>query len=59
MLLLSAFVSLCEGFLGILPTIKIWGEFFYTKLGTPPTPRLWYVIFLFLYLLLPSSACPT
>ena len=32
--LLSAFVALCEGFLGVLPTIKLWGEFFYTKLGT-------------------------
>ena len=32
--LLSAFVTLCEGFLGVLPTIKLWGEFFQTKLGT-------------------------
>ena len=33
MVLLSAFVTLCEGFLGILPTIKLWGEFFQYKLG--------------------------
>ena len=26
--LLSAFVSLCEGFLGVLPTLELWGEFF-------------------------------
>ena len=32
--LLSAFVTLCEGFLGVLPTIELWGVFFYTKLGT-------------------------
>ena len=32
--LLSAFVTLCEVFLGVLPTIELWGEFFYTKLGT-------------------------
>ena len=32
--LLSAFVTLCEGYLGILPTLELWGEFFYTKLGT-------------------------
>ena len=32
--LLSTFVTLCEGFLSVLPTIKLWGEFFYTKLGT-------------------------
>ena len=32
--LLSAFVTLCEGFLGILPTLELWGEFFQTKLGT-------------------------
>ena len=32
--LLSAFVTLCEGFLGVLPTIELWGEFFYIKLGT-------------------------
>ena len=34
MVLLSAFVALCEGFLGVLPTLKLWGEFFYSKLGT-------------------------
>ena len=34
MVLLSAFVTLCEGYLGILPTLELWGEFFYTKLGT-------------------------
>ena len=32
--LLSAFVAMCEGFLGVLPTLELWGEFFYTKLGT-------------------------
>lgn len=32
--LLSAFVTLCEGFLSVLPTIELWGEFFYSKLGT-------------------------
>src|SRR4051812_47178981 len=32
--LLSAFVALCEGFLGVLATIKLWGELFYSKLGT-------------------------
>ena len=32
--LLSAFVMLCEGFLGVLPTIELWGEFFQSKLGT-------------------------
>jgi len=26
--LLSAFVTLCEGFLGVLPTLELWGEFF-------------------------------
>jgi len=31
---LSAFVTLCEGYLGVLPTIKLWGKFFYSKLGT-------------------------
>ena len=31
--LLSAFVALCEGFLGVLPTLELWGEFF-SKLGT-------------------------
>ena len=34
MMLLSAFVTLCEGFLGVLPTIKLWGEFFQSKLST-------------------------
>ena len=34
MVLLSAFVTLCEGFLGVLPTIELWGEYFYSKLGT-------------------------
>ena len=33
-MLLSAFVSLCEGFLGLLPTLELWGEFFQSKLGT-------------------------
>ena len=32
--LLSAFVALCEGFLGVLPTLELWGEFFFSKLGT-------------------------
>ena len=32
--LLSTFVTLCEGFIGVLPTIKLWGEFFYSKLGS-------------------------
>ena len=32
--LLSAFATLCEGFLGVLPTIELWGEFFQSKLGT-------------------------
>ena len=31
--LLSAFVALYEGFLGVLPTLDLWGEFF-SKLGT-------------------------
>ena len=34
MVLLSAFVALCEGFLGVLPTLELWGEFFFSKLGT-------------------------
>ena len=34
MTLLSTFVMACEGYLGILPTIELWGAFFYTKLGT-------------------------
>ena len=33
-MLLSAFVTMCEGHLGILPTIELWGALFYTKLGT-------------------------
>ena len=33
-MLLSSFVTMCEGYLGILPTIELWGAFFYTKLGT-------------------------
>ena len=33
MVLLSAFVMLCESYLGVLPTLELWGEFFYTKLG--------------------------
>ena len=41
-MLLSAFVSLCEGFLGLLPTLELRGEFFQSKLGTiiagVPTP---------------------
>ena len=32
--LLSAFVTLCEGFLGDLPTLALWGEFFQSKLDT-------------------------
>ena len=32
--LLAAFATLCEGFLGVLPTIELWGEFFQSKLGT-------------------------
>ena len=32
--LLSAFVTLCEGYLGVLPTLELWGEFFQSKLGT-------------------------
>ena len=31
--LLSAFTTLCEGFLGVLPTLELWGEFFASKLG--------------------------
>ena len=34
MVLLSAFVTLCEGFLGVLPTLELCGEFFQSKLGT-------------------------
>ena len=33
-MLLSAFVTLCEGFLGVLPMLELWGEFFQSKLGT-------------------------
>ena len=32
--MLSTFVALCEGFLGVLPTLELWGEFFFSKLGT-------------------------
>ena len=32
--LLSAFATMCEGFLGVLPTLELWGEFFSSKLGT-------------------------
>ena len=32
--LLSAFITLCKGFLGILPTLELWGEFFQSKLDT-------------------------
>ena len=31
--LLASFATLCEGFLGVLPTIELWGEFFQSKLG--------------------------
>src|SRR3954469_11536981 len=31
---LAAFTALCEGFLDVLPTIELWGEFFQSKLGT-------------------------
>ena len=31
--MLSAFVMLYEGYLGVLPTLERWGECFYTKLG--------------------------
>ena len=34
MTLLSAFVTACEGYIGILPTLELWGAFFYGKLGT-------------------------
>ena len=33
-MLLSAFVTLCEGFLGVLPTLELLAEFFQSKLGT-------------------------
>ena len=32
--LLSAFVTLCEGYLCVLPTLELLGEFFQSKLGT-------------------------
>ena len=32
--LLSAFVTLCEGYLGTLPIFELWGELFYLKVGT-------------------------
>ena len=32
--LLSTFVTLCEGFLGVLPTLGLWVEFFQSTLGT-------------------------
>ena len=32
--LLSALMTFCEGYLGILPTLELWGRFFYLKLGT-------------------------
>ncbi|XP_044356004.1 uncharacterized protein [Triticum aestivum] len=32
--LLFAFVTFCEGYLGVLPLLKLWGSFFYLKLGT-------------------------
>ena len=32
--LLSAFVTLCEGYLGVLPTLELWGDFYQSKLGT-------------------------
>ena len=32
--LLSAFGTLCDGFLGVLPAIELWEELFYSKLGT-------------------------
>ena len=32
--LLSTFVTLCDGFLGVLSTTELWGEFFQSKLGT-------------------------
>ena len=34
MVLLSTFVTFCEGFLGVLPTLELWGEFFQSNLGT-------------------------
>ena len=32
--LLAAFATLCECYLGVLPTLELWGEFFQSKLGT-------------------------
>ena len=32
--LLSAFVTTCEGYIGILPTLELWGAFFYGKPDT-------------------------
>ena len=32
--LLSAFMTFSEGYLSILPTLELWGRFFYLKLGT-------------------------
>ena len=32
--LFAAFVTLYEGYLGVLPTLELWGEVFYLKLGT-------------------------
>ena len=32
--LLSALVTVCEGYIGVLPMIELWGAFFYGKLGT-------------------------
>ena len=32
--LLSAFVTACEGYIGILPTLELWGAFFSGTLGT-------------------------
>ena len=34
MTLLFALVTACKGYIGILPTIELWGAFFYGKLGT-------------------------
>jgi hypothetical protein len=32
--LLAAFVTMCEEYLGTLPTLELWGKCFYLKLGT-------------------------
>ena len=32
--LLAAFVTMCEGYLGTLHTLELWAECFYLKLGT-------------------------